>query len=138
MSATLISTLTEQHRELEGLMQKVTVALHSNELAAVRATLHEFGHALLMHLALEDEQLYPQLLKQHSMRSSNGRLVRTFAENMMRVSTALKTFLKRPQETEEDVAALRREWPEVENLLASRIQSEERLLYPTVDLAASP
>lgn len=137
MTDTLISTLTEQHRQLDGLIDRVTAALHSNELPRVREALHEFGHALLMHLALEDEQLYPQLLKAHAARSPNGRLIRTFAENMMRVSTALKSFLQRPQDTMDDLAALRREWPEVQNLLASRMQSEERLLYPTVDTSAA-
>jgi iron-sulfur cluster repair protein YtfE (RIC family) len=126
----LVETLRGQHRELEALGQALTTALHHDEPETVRGALHAFGAALLNHLALEDDTLYPRLRKLVERRSPDARMIRTFADNMRRVSEVLKVFLSRTVEDLADVTALRREWPQTEALLASRVQSEERLLFP--------
>ncbi|MBL8915897.1 MAG: hemerythrin domain-containing protein [Archangium sp.] len=136
----LVETLRAQHRELEALCKTLTTALHHDDLPPVQRALQAFGASLLTHLALEDDSLYPAMLNgvdRRSIRSAAGaagavdaRTLRTFTDNMKRVSEALKAFLAQPVETVPQLHALRKEWPEVQHLLDSRIQSEERVLYP--------
>lgn len=126
----LVETLRAQHRELEALCKTLTTSLHHDELAPVQSALQAFGAALLTHLALEDDTLYPALLGAVERRSPEARTIRTFADNMRRVSEALKAFLAQPVDNVAQLHALRKEWPEAQHLLDSRMQSEERLLYP--------
>lgn len=130
MADGLVETLRAQHRELEAHCKSVTTALHHDDLEPVQRALQAFGAALLTHLSLEDESLYPALLRAVDRRSLDARNIRTFTDNMRRVSDALKAFLAQPLENASQLVALRKEWPEVHHLLDARMQSEERLLYP--------
>jgi hypothetical protein len=78
------------------------------------------------------------LLKVVERRSAEARMIRTFADNMKRVSEAAKVFLSRTVESSADVAALKKEWPDAQHLLDSRMQSEERLLYPLYEERVPP
>ncbi|MFT3713276.1 MAG: hemerythrin domain-containing protein [Archangium sp.] len=135
----LVETLRAQHLELDALSKALTVALHhEGDVARVRDALQAYGAALLQHLALEDENLYPRLLESVDRRSPDARMIRTFADNMKRVSEGAKVFLSRSVESPADVAALKKEWPDAQHLLASRRQSEERLLYPMFEERVRP
>lgn len=135
---TLTDTLREQHRTVEHLASLLTTALHHDDRPAIRAALDAFRDALVAHLTLEDQQLYPQLLSAVEPRSEPARIARTFAANMQRVSAGLLDFLERHTGDAFDLFALRREWREALSVLTGRIQSEERLLYPMYDQRFGP
>lgn len=129
---TLTDLLRGQHRRIEELSSALTSAVLEGDALRSTAQLELFRAAVLEHLELEDVELYPRLLDAVGPRTEHGRIVKTYAANMKRISDSLKEFLDRQQQVV-STASFEREWREVTQMLAARIQSEERILYPMYD-----
>jgi len=131
----LIDVLRVQHGELLRLVDHVNEAVARDSDRDVSAALTSLTSALLAHLAIEDERLYPALT-----RATNGspndvpaKVARTYENNMQTISVALRAFLDKYGGDVIDLPSFRRDWQLVSELLSDRIASEEKTLYPLYD-----
>src|SRR6185312_1241677 len=97
------------------------------DASKIRAQLAVFRTALLAHLKLEDEQLYPALVAQaeHLGDAHRALVARTFSNNMKRISEALTTFLERYTSPERplELEAFRRDCKSIVATLGQRVQA---------------
>ncbi|HVG62229.1 MAG TPA: hemerythrin domain-containing protein [Hyalangium sp.] len=127
----LIATLKQQHQELVRLVGEMNVVLERGDEAAVFAVLSSLSQALRTHLALEDREVYPALVRAAEA-SGDAKMLETarlFADNMQRITESLKDFLAR-HETSFHLERFRTGWSTLSGVLAKRIESEETTLYP--------
>ena len=127
----LIATLRQQHQELVRLVGQMNAALERGEEAAVCSVLSSLSQALRTHLALEDREIYPGLIRAAEA-SGDARMLetaKTFASNMQRITESLQEFLSRHQ-AEFHLERFRTGWGTLSGVLAKRIQAEETTLYP--------
>ncbi len=129
----LVDTLTAQHQQVVHLATQINEAISpQGDTQRLRSLLDALTTGLLAHLALEDKSLYPALIVAAEAAGDANQLalVRSFSENMQRISTGLKGFLQRHSGTSLDLALFQKEWKDILAVLTQRIQSEERVLYP--------
>ncbi len=127
----LIPTLRQQHQELARLVEEMNAALERGEGAAVCSVLKSLSKALLAHLKLEDQEIYPGLVRAAEA-SGDAKMLetaKTFASNMQRITESMQDFLTRHQ-TELHLDRFRTGWSTLRGVLAKRIESEETTLYP--------
>ena len=127
---TLLDTLQREHAELTGLATQLDERIAASDLFGAHAAVLELKHALVAHVVLEDQQLYPSLVRA-ATRSGEGQsalTARTFAANMARVSSRLLAFVARDEAI--GLAELADQWPAMKADLLARIDAEERTLYP--------
>ena len=127
----LIATLKQQHQGLVRLVGEMNAALERGEEAAVCSVLSSLSQALRVHLALEDREIYPGLIRAAEA-SGDARMLetaKTFASNMQRITESLQEFLARHQ-AEFHLERFRTGWGTLSGVLAKRIESEETTLYP--------
>lgn len=127
----LIATLKQQHQELLRLVGQMNAVLERGDEAAVFAVLSSLSQVLRAHLALEDQEIYPALVRAAEA-SGDAKMLETarlFADNMQRITDSLKEFLAR-HETSFHLERFRTGWSTLSGVLAKRIESEETTLYP--------
>ena len=127
----LIATLKQQHQELVRLVGEMNAVLERGDEGAVFAVLASLSQVLRAHLALEDREIYPALVKAAEA-SGDAKMLETaklFADNMQRITESLKDFLAR-HETSFHLDRFRTGWSTLSGVLAKRIESEETTLYP--------
>lgn len=127
----LIATLRQQHQELVQLVGQMNAALERGEEAAVCSVLSSLSQSLRAHLALEDREIYPGLIRAAEA-SGDAKMLETarlFASNMQRITESLQDFLSRHQ-AEFHLDRFRTGWGTLSGVLAKRIESEETTLYP--------
>jgi hypothetical protein len=126
----LVETLKIQHRELERRMGALDERLAAADASGAREALGALSETLMAHLALEDRELYPGLaaVGEETIGAGRKALAQTFAANMKRITDGLVSFIQSAERA--DAAALGREWGRIRSILVSRIESEERVLYP--------
>jgi hemerythrin-like domain-containing protein len=127
----LIATLRQQHQELVRLVGQMNAALERGEEGAVCQVLTSLSLALRTHLALEDREVYPGLIRAAEA-SGDAKMLETaklFASNMQRITDSLQDFLSRHQ-AEFHLERFRTGWATLSGVLAKRIESEETTLYP--------
>lgn len=127
----LIATLKQQHQELVRLVGQMNAVLERGDEAAVFAVLASLSQVLRAHLALEDREVYPALVRAAEA-SGDAKMLETarlFADNMQRITESLKEFLAR-HETSFHLDRFRTGWGTLSGVLAKRIESEETTLYP--------
>lgn len=134
----LVETLKTQHRELERRMRTLDERTEAADAEGARAALGALSECLMAHLALEDRQLYPGLtaVGEEALGAGRKALAESFAANMRRISDGLVSFLQSSERA--DAATLSREWRRIRSILESRIESEERVLYPLYERAVAP
>jgi regulator of sigma D len=113
------------------LVGQMNAALESGEEAAVCSVLSSLSQALRAHLALEDREIYPGLIRAAEA-SGDAKMLETakiFASNMQRITESLQDFLSRHQ-AEFHLDRFRTGWGTLSGVLAKRIESEETTLYP--------
>ena len=127
----LIDSLHAQHEEIKRLIKAIDAALERADESEVRRELDALSRALLAHLAIEDEHLYPSLSRASEERGHDvpSRVARTYEHNMQTITVALKAFLEAYSGTL-SLPDFSRDWALVSQLLTDRIASEERTLYP--------
>jgi Hemerythrin HHE cation binding domain len=129
----LVETLTAQHQQVVRIATQINEAISpAGDVKRLRSLLDTLTVGLLAHLALEDKSLYPALIAaaETAGDATQLALVRSFSENMQRISTGLQSFLQRHSSPTVDLALFRKEWKDILGVLTQRIQSEERVLYP--------
>lgn len=128
----LVATLKEQHAAVQKLVGALDEAIGRGDDAKCRELMRTMGSALMGHLALEDRELYPGLVKFAEEQDDRhlATVARTFMENMARISGALVGFVERHSSGNVGLDRLRAEWPAVRQTLAQRIAAEETTLYP--------
>jgi hypothetical protein len=127
----LIETLKKQHMELARLAGQMDIMLERGDEAGARGVLSSLGQVLRAHLALEDKEIYPGLIRA-AQESKDDRMLETakvFASNMQRITDSLRDFLTR-HETSFHLDRFQAGWRTLSIVLATRIESEEKTLYP--------
>lgn len=135
-STKLVQALRAQHAELLRLVDRVNEAVARDSQRDTSDALASLAAALLAHLAFEDERLYPALTRatDHSPLDMPSKIARTYERNMETISVALRAFLDQYSGAPSlDLPSFRRDWQLVSELLADRISSEEKTLYPLYD-----
>lgn len=121
-----------QHARLEQLLEEVSSGVAAGDAAATQARFTELTEELLAHLALEDTEFYPELLR-ISEEPSNAHLAivaGAFASNMERITANLRQLLARQSERGFELQSFATGWPQLAQVLKTRIQAEETSLYP--------
>jgi Hemerythrin HHE cation binding domain len=127
----LIDTLKKQHQELVRIAGQLDVMLERGDEAGAHGLLSSLGQQLRTHLALEDQEIYPGLIRA-AQESGDERMRETakmFANNMQRITDSLRDFLMR-HEKDFHLDRFQAGWSTLRIVLATRIESEEKTLYP--------
>ncbi len=130
--------LRRQHQQLAEAVARLAPQLHpcvvAAEASSIRTALASFAGALNVHLAMEDESLYPMMLASTDpttrstaamFRRDLGGLATMFLEYMEQWPGA-DSLVARPVEFCAQTEA-------VFDALAKRVQQEESALYPLAD-----
>lgn len=127
----LIDTLKKQHLELVRLVGQMDVMLGRGDEAGAREVLSSLGNVLRAHLALEDQEIYPGLIRA-AEESRDDRMLETakvFANNMQRITESLRDFFAR-HEASFHLDRFQTAWRTLSSVISARIESEEKTLYP--------
>ncbi len=129
----------KQHAELIELVRGIESALDPQKLAAgvseVRSKLSTLLGKLSLHLAMEDNSLYPRLEKHQDAKIRD--VAKKFSTEMSGVKPNVEAFSRKWTETaiRADGAAFCAEAKSLFGLLADRIQRENTQFYALVDQA---
>jgi hemerythrin superfamily protein len=136
---TLVETLTQQHQLIIELAEKLDGSIRAQDAFQTVRAVGELKRAVVKHLVLEDQQLYPELVRSATQRGDPSASVRayTYAAEMAQISSALLTFLIRCEHSS-PLAELGEKWPAMRQILLDRIASEESTLYPMYSRLAAP
>lgn len=128
----------DQHVEMVGVVKKLAGLLNADKLSKdaseARQLLSELAGKLKMHLAAEDNALYPQLLA-HTDAKIKG-LASQFQKEMGGIKDAFEGYIRKwstPQTIQADAKTFVTETNGVFQVLAKRIEKEDNELYPLVD-----
>jgi len=134
----LVQTLKAQHEAVQELTVELDEALERGDAAEATALLGKLKTALLAHLELEDQQLYPGLLQLAEAQRQDhlAQVAKMYAANMAFITGGVKRFLAQ-HERVTDTAAFRGEWRGILKVLQQRIHSEECTLYPLFERAVA-
>ena len=127
----LIETLKKQHQDLIRLAGEMDVMLERGDEAGARGVLSSLAQVLRTHLTLEDHEIYPGLIRA-AQESKDERMLETakmFANNMQRITESLRDFVAR-HEASFHLDRFQAGWRTLSTVLATRIASEEKTLYP--------
>jgi hypothetical protein len=128
----LITTLKEQHLAVQSLAGKINDALARKDVSEIRRHLLTLQNAVVAHLQLEDDELYPELIR--TARSENlpqvADIAASFASAMRHISTAVVKFFQTYTAPAWSIASFERAWPGILEELSLRIAAEESQLYP--------
>lgn len=127
-----------QHQEILQLMAQITSMLDTSQPGEkardIRTQLSVLAGKLNVHLAMEDNALYPSLLEQKD--GNVGLVARKYAEEMGHIKETFAGYLKKwptPMAIQNDPGRFSGETREIFAALARRIQREDDELYPLVD-----
>lgn len=128
-----------EHAELLGLASKLATLLNTPEnrsatATGLRETLVKMNAKLGLHLAMEDKDLYPSLMK--STHGEAAAVAKRFVDEMGGIGAAFKEYLKKYPTgavIEANWDAFKSESVGILGVLGNRIEKEERELYPLLD-----
>lgn len=129
----------KQHAELVDIVRSIEPLLDPAKLAAVadeaRSLLSKLLGKLSLHLAMEDQSLYPRLEKHADAKVRDT--AKKFAAEMNGVKPAVDAFANKwtTQELRANPAGFCEEAKKLFAVLAERIRRENTQLYPLVDQA---
>jgi regulator of cell morphogenesis and NO signaling len=132
-SETVAMALGRDHARLHHLLHEIQLALADGERERADATLGEFEHGILCHMAVEEELLFPCLESHSSWASRPGMVMR--AEHR-RIEHALAQL--REAIAAGPIEGARKRLTQLGELLAAHDLKEERVLYPASDEALTP
>lgn len=129
----LVAELTHEHRLLESAFASLAAAHHSGDVEACIFRLRTFTNLLRAHLLKENLQLYRYL--RHALAGTPEKAARTDAlrREMQEIGRTLNAFTNAylgATWNEARRRALGRDLIEIGQILAQRIETEERALYP--------
>ncbi len=128
----------EQHKGLVGLVKQITASLNKNDLLrdaeGVRTLLATLAGKLSVHLTMEDDVLYPSLLK--SRNESVRQTAQKFIDEMGGIKKAFAAYTDRwagPTFIRENPEWFIKETTAIFDALSARIIKEDNELYYLVD-----
>ena len=119
----LIDKLKLQHIQILNLLDEARALGVSSEEG--KKKLYQGKKLILEHLKLEDEQLYPQLMRMELTKN----LARMFSDEMRNLSSIVIDFFDRYEKGNEDEIELAMLLGKVTANLKLRISKEETMLY---------
>ncbi len=135
-----LDNFKRQHREIGELVNDIITMLSQDLLVQdptkVRTLLSTLSGKLMMHLAMEDQFLYPSL-----MENSNNQIKTTAARFSTEMGDLVKVFKDysdkwlNPSTIKANPEAFIKESHDIFLALRRRIEREDRELYPLVDQA---
>jgi regulator of sigma D len=129
----LVSVLKHDHRKLLGTYKEIQDALAAGDFARMKERLASFRTLLQGHLLTENVRLYVYLAHQLQGDETSSQIIRDFRHEMDGIGRTVMAFLRRYSDgllAPDEVPALKRELEVIGAALASRIRSEEEVLYP--------
>jgi iron-sulfur cluster repair protein YtfE (RIC family) len=136
---TATDTYRKQHAELIEIVRSIEPMLDPAKVATATAEARNLISKLLgklsIHLAMEDQSLYPRLVQHADL--SVREIAKKFATEMAGVKPSVESFGKKWTENElrANPAAFCNEARKLFALLGDRIQRENTQLYPLLDKA---
>lgn len=128
----------EQHQTILQIKKEINKELTEEKLAInakrVRSLLAQLAGHLNVHLAMEDQALYPRLFKHENKEVQN--LARKYSEEMSDLKGKFTEYMKKwpsPLAIEKDPSTFIKETKEIFKALQIRIQKEDNELYYIVD-----
>ena len=126
--------LHDEHDQLTLLLEIVRTSHEARDYANTALTLHRFRSSLNVHVLKENVHLYAYLQQYLPHDSEEALLMHEFRREMHGVTRQALAFLKRYDApgalNAESHEAFSRDVAELTDLLAKRIENEERFLYP--------
>lgn len=131
-----------QHADLYGAIAAIEGLLREfgpdSPIAPMRAAFHQLSAKLRLHLALEDDALYPRLIRHADPRLQNR--ARQFQAEMSGLRDTYETFLRdwlHSGRFAHDRSEFPRAVAAVFTPLTARLRREDADLYPLVDTAVA-
>jgi len=129
----LVDRLKDDHRALFGLYRDMKSAFESQDYRTVTDMLRKFRGALQEHLLTENVRLYIYLSHSFKHDDTNFELIRGFRKEMDGIAKTAIKFLDKYDAIGVDAelaASFGRDLAEIGEVLGTRIQKEESILYP--------
>ncbi len=130
-----------QHADLYGLIETIQTLLRGftadSPAAPVREAFHQLSAKLRLHLALEDDALYPRLVRHSDARLRDR--AQQFQAEMSGLRATYETFLRdwlHSGRFAQDRSGFAQAVAAVFGPLTARLRREDAELYPLVDQAA--
>jgi hemerythrin-like domain-containing protein len=127
-----------QHEEILELISKLSGYLYEqklkNDAQEARKILSKLSGALKVHLAMEDNSLYPRLLA--SKDEKIKKIARQFIEEIGGIAPVFNNYLNKwpnPASIESNPSEFINETNKLFNALKNRIERENNILYPLID-----
>ena len=127
-------SLTEQHRDIKADMEEISSLIKSeNEFDAVkvRSLLIKFNDDLNKHLELENQQFYPEVIKQMNG-VADAEKMKNFFNDMSIMERAVYKLLQKYSSTEkikEMWQDFKKEFEEIKAVLSLRMDLEEKNVF---------
>lgn len=134
MSEDILSTLIQQHQQLIGILTGVKSKIHNGKADSldISVRLETFKKVLAKHLALENNNFYPELINKMKMRNMEVGDTELFIGQMKVLEREVLDFLSKYNEPKKIDAQLDKFSPEFDFIVSSlmmRITSEEDGIY---------
>ncbi len=127
-----------QHRELQSLMRQISELLNpeilEQDAKEVAGLLEIFAKKLVLHLAMEDQALYPTLFAFPDKKIQ--KLARQFMDEMGHIAQNFKSFINKWQhvaDIESKPSIFIAETKQLFSVLEKRIEREDKELYPLIN-----
>ncbi len=127
-----------QHEEILELVNELSGYLYEQKLKnnalEARKILSKLAGALKVHLAMEDNSLYPRLLASNDKEIRE--VARQFIEEIGGIAPVFNNYLNKwpnPASIESNPLEFINETNELFNALKNRIYREDNILYPLID-----
>lgn len=129
----LINKLVTDHKALLGLYAQIKNAFEEEDFELVSEKLNIFRTELQGHLLTENIRLYIYLERSMSGDETNSELIHGFRREMNDITKVAMNFLRKYEAIGVDkelAGTFSRDFATIGNVLVTRIQKEEQVLYP--------
>lgn len=130
----ILPVLLSQHHHLRKYLASIKgkIATSSHDFAGIVADLKSFQDVLTVHLKLEDEEFYPQIIETLEKKRVDTKSIREFIAKMKEIGGEVYHFLEQYdaiQKVEADFIQFQKNFDHIEGLLLLRISTEEESVY---------
>lgn len=129
----LVVDLKSDHRQLLDIYGEIQTASDGNDFKKVADKLREFRNLFNGHILTENVRLYVYMERALSQEPVNAAIIKDFKQEMNAIGMAVHNFLTKYDaigESTELAFTFSKEFAEVGKVLVSRVENEEKVLYP--------
>lgn len=127
----LITVFKDDHKKLLEIYQRIDIAYGNNDSVVIRRLLRQFKNLLTGHLLRENVSLYAYLKYNLSDDPINLELMQSMQREMGEIGRVVFRFLKKATDQSARYnEAFKKDFDDIGAALVTRIQNEERVLYP--------